>query len=341
MVIVRSSGAAIVLLIIGGFITVEVQGARKTGTKVTVQASCAEEEFQCDNGSCIPKAARCNDSKECSDGSDELGCDYFLCRKPMWHRCKHDESCISASFLCDKHDDCPLGDDEENCENYEVPHTPVPCSKLEFTCTDKMCIPSDLVCDGTQHCLDGSDETIGCMDIENKCKGFLCKNKHCLKSHDWVCDGVDDCGDGSDEVNCFAECNLEHGKFECSDNSTCVDLKVLCDGKDDCGDHSDEGGLCSDRKQCDTLRCPEGCQLTPQGAVCLCKAGYVFDKRSKKCEDVNECDRYGLCSQGCVNTPGSFQCTCAKKFKLRKDKRSCELAEQKRNFSILGVFMYI
>ncbi|XP_058833959.1 putative vitellogenin receptor [Topomyia yanbarensis] len=322
----RSRSSVVQLITIGSVICaalVVVDAARK-GSKITV--TCSEDEFQCDSGACIPKEGHCNGNKDCSDGSDEAGCDFFLCLKPMWYRCKHDNSCISASFLCDKHDDCPLGDDEENCENFEVPHVPVPCSKYEFTCTDKMCIPVDLVCDGTEHCLDGSDETIGCMDIESKCKGFLCKNKHCLKSHDWVCDGIDDCGDGSDEENCLAACDLEHGKFECADNRTCIDLKQLCDGKDDCGDRSDEGALCSS-KECDELKCPEGCQNTPHGAVCLCKVGFVFSRKTKTCEDINECDRYGLCSQGCENTPGSFNCTCVSKFTLQKDGRTCELSE--------------
>ncbi|XP_039439159.2 putative vitellogenin receptor [Culex pipiens pallens] len=319
------AAAAAAGLILFCMVSGRVDAARKP--KVPTVNACSEEEFPCDNGSCVPKASRCNNSRDCSDGSDEVGCDYFLCRSPQWYRCKHDNgTCISASFLCDKHDDCPLGDDEENCENFEVPHVPVPCSKFEFTCTDKMCIPKDLVCDGTRHCLDGSDETIGCMDVENKCKGFLCKNKHCVQSHDWVCDGVDDCGDGSDEENCFIGCTLEHGKFECADNSTCVDLKMVCDGNDDCGDRSDETGLCTSR-ECDSMRCPEGCKNTPHGSVCLCKAGFVFDRKSKQCEDVNECERYGLCSQGCENTPGSFRCTCASKFKLRKDGRTCEIAD--------------
>ncbi|XP_019544975.3 putative vitellogenin receptor [Aedes albopictus] len=323
------SGAIVLLLIVFGVIINigSVDAGRKSSSgssRVAKAPACGEKEYRCDNGACIPDVNHCNGAKDCTDGSDEVGCDYFLCKKPMWYRCKHDNSCISASFLCDKHDDCPLGDDEENCENYEVPHIPVPCSKFEFTCADKMCIPLDLVCDGVPHCLDGSDETIGCADIEGKCKGFLCKNKHCLKSHDWVCDGIDDCGDGSDEDNCFIGCDLEHGKFECADNSTCIDLKLVCDGSNDCGDHSDEGGACNS-KDCDTLKCAEGCKITPHGAVCLCKPGFKFNKKSKICVDINECERYGLCSQGCENTPGSFQCTCVNKFKLKEDMRTCEL----------------
>lgn len=322
---VRSRSAIALLIFVSLILIALTEAGRRSSSKPS--SACGAEEYQCDSGACIPKSGRCNDFKDCSDGSDETDCDYFLCKKPMWYRCKHDNStCISASFLCDKHDDCPLGDDEENCENYEVPHQPVPCSKFEFTCTDKMCIPADLVCDGTKHCLDGSDETIGCMDIEIKCKGFLCKNKHCLKNHDWVCDGVDDCGDGSDENNCFIECSPQHGKFECADNSTCVDLALVCNGKDDCGDHSDEAGLCSSN-ECESLKCPEGCKNMPNGAICLCKAGFVYNKSTRKCEDVDECQRYALCSQGCVNTPGSFQCTCANKFKLRADGRTCELGE--------------
>ncbi|XP_052899994.1 putative vitellogenin receptor [Anopheles moucheti] len=289
--------------------------------------SCNSHEFQCDNGACIPASGHCNDIQDCADGSDESGCDYFLCKEPFWYRCKHDSTCISGSSRCDKQRDCLGGDDEENCDNYEVPHRAPQCSKAEFTCTDKACIPADLVCDGTEHCLDGSDESIGCIDIAAKCKGFLCHNKHCLKSSGWVCDGIDDCGDGSDEEHCLHDCTLEHGKFECHNNHTCIDVAQVCNGADNCDDGSDESPNCKS-DACKTLKCaPKTCKVMPDGkAVCLCGVGYTFDAVTGKCQDVNECDRYGLCSQGCINTPGSFRCTCIDQFNLMRDGRTCELS---------------
>ena len=82
----------------------------------------------------------------------------------------------------------------------------IPCHKNEFMCTDKMCIPEDLVCDGKSHCFDDSDEKIGCQKIVQNCKGFVCKNKVCLRNMEWLCDGRNDCGDNSDEENCVPEC---------------------------------------------------------------------------------------------------------------------------------------
>lgn len=78
------------------------------------------------------------------------------------------------------------------------------CSTEEFTCmSDKSCLPFEHVCDGKKQCLDGSDETMGCLEIEKRCgKGFLCgTKKHCISAL-WVCDGHDDCGDNSDEKFC-------------------------------------------------------------------------------------------------------------------------------------------
>ena len=35
---------------------------------------CAETQFTCTNGQCVPNEARCNNIRECRDGSDEFSC---------------------------------------------------------------------------------------------------------------------------------------------------------------------------------------------------------------------------------------------------------------------------
>lgn len=37
-------------------------------------AGCSHGEWQCRDGSCVASSARCNNIRECSDGSDEEYC---------------------------------------------------------------------------------------------------------------------------------------------------------------------------------------------------------------------------------------------------------------------------
>lgn len=128
---------------------------------------------------------------------------FKLCKPPTFYRCDDNKTCIVTNFRCDGHNDCPGIDDELNCQHYVPHHEKIECTVNEFTCIiDNMCIPMEFVCDGVKQCVDGSDEAMGCMDIEKKCKGFLCKNHHCLTDKSWVCDGSNDCGDWSDEKHC-------------------------------------------------------------------------------------------------------------------------------------------
>ena len=36
--------------------------------------ACDEDKFSCANGECVPKDFKCDDEKDCDDGSDELDC---------------------------------------------------------------------------------------------------------------------------------------------------------------------------------------------------------------------------------------------------------------------------
>lgn len=88
--------------------------------------------------------------------------------------CKDNVTCISgATFLCDNTPDCPHGDDEENCDTkdghfgFRIEEIkPRNCTAYEFRCLDNICISKDLICDGVEHCMDGTDETPEvCKDI--------------------------------------------------------------------------------------------------------------------------------------------------------------------------------
>ncbi|XP_072043432.1 fibropellin-3-like [Amphiura filiformis] len=69
-----------------------------------------------------------------------------------------------------------------------------PCGRNSFLCNNARCIKASRVCDGRNHCGDGSDE-LNC-DCE-----YPCYNGRCIPER-YVCDGKNQCGDWTDELNC-------------------------------------------------------------------------------------------------------------------------------------------
>ncbi len=81
---------------------------------------------------------------------------------------------INISWICDDVADCLNSADEETSlcnktgafslsgnisQNIRSLYT---CTEDEFECANGQCIPSNLVCDETSHCLDGTDEGDNC-----------------------------------------------------------------------------------------------------------------------------------------------------------------------------------
>lgn len=102
-------------------------GSDEIGCLPLGPVACEDSEFQCDDGTCIPKFLKCSGNIECKDGSDEKA---SYCSNSTIH-----------SIMCDK--------------------------EKEFSCDDatNTCLPFDQVCDGIKDCQSGADEVKGIGQI--------------------------------------------------------------------------------------------------------------------------------------------------------------------------------
>ncbi|SPP86795.1 putative vitellogenin receptor isoform X2 [Drosophila guanche] len=297
---------------------------------------CNEEQFQCRDGSCILQAKMCDGRNDCTDATDELDCDYKLCREPHWFPCAQPHgACLAAELKCNGIDNCPGGEDELNCPVSArfASYRRLParnCSLSQYMCQrDRSCIPIEFQCDGKSDCADSSDELDGCStQSAASCSGHLCPNGRCLQRKQWLCDGVDDCGDGSDEHGCVDLCKPQLGKFMCRNKEQCLQLAQVCNGHSDCMDGSDESETCNIKPDCSSKTCPPAatCHMMPvDGAHCYCPAGFRLAKFGNKCVDIDECQEREseLCSQSCENTSGGYRCLCDPGYQLARDNRTC------------------
>ncbi|XP_063057142.1 very low-density lipoprotein receptor-like [Engraulis encrasicolus] len=213
------------------------------------------------------------------------------------------------------------------------------CTKSQFTCTSKECIPRIWVCDGHQDCEDASDETL-CR--HRPCSGFVCTDGQCV-TLSAMCDGHDDCGDGSDEIpeSCGGP-KCKHDEYVCA-NQRCVSSVFLCDNMDDCGDGSDEVSceaphhdpaspstptlrpphdLCAPAE----FRCGDG-ECIPHAFRCDHSEDCGDGSDERDC-DKNEClENNGGCSHLCIDQPMGFLCDCPPGMRLVADGNCEEIDE--------------
>ncbi|XP_065349471.1 basement membrane-specific heparan sulfate proteoglycan core protein isoform X4 [Cloeon dipterum] len=266
-------------------------------TSAPSRIECAEDEFQCKNGTCIPSRQRCDGTySDCSEAEDERDCP----DKPSYwppgcsdgdFRCNDGRGCVSMDKYCDDLVDCEDGSDEASCsdsdESTDEPDVgPSACKSDEFTCGDGQCITREFLCDSVDDCLDRSDET----NCSNKCLSseFTCDDGVCILVSE-KCNGVSDCRDGSDERNCPRTCSPF--EFTCRDGS-CIDRRYQCNGRRDCSDGADEEG-CPTTPAFTTPRPCNSYELT-------CRDGSCVD-RNRKCDGRYDC-RDGSDEENCPTT---------------------------------------
>ncbi|KAL3878479.1 hypothetical protein ACJMK2_030824 [Sinanodonta woodiana] len=208
----------------------------------TIGPVCKEDEFQCNDGSCIAKMYVCDGHPHCSGGEEEnINCKCSLDQ----FRCSSGQ-CISSQFRCDGNIHCLDQSDEINCTN---------C--IGKPCSSGLCLWSlHKKCNGLIDCSDFSDE-LGCA---RRVGQRLCRNGLWVPMNKW-CDGIDDCFDNSDEKSC-GECSPS--QFQCL-NGKCIMMDWRCDGQVDCSEREDEAdcGKCSAQEHtCSDYSC------VPQQKIC-------------------------------------------------------------------------
>ncbi|RWS30180.1 hypothetical protein B4U80_04230 [Leptotrombidium deliense] len=236
------------------------------------------------------------------------------------HNCvRRKEACVNVigSYRCVQLKPCPAGyiyslqsqscEDDNECEEQDVCQKYQKCENTvgSFNCVCDIGFKLDRL-------------TNECVDI-NECQ---------INTHN--CESNRRCDNTIGSFECVRELSCGTGYTFNSDTNVCED-------DDECtlGTHNCVNGFVCKNIQgsflCEYEPCPLGfTRLT--GGACVnntCPIGFKFDRRSERCEDINECLTVPcLPSENCKNTLGSYYCipniTCSQGLFLNKVTQACE-----------------
>ena len=193
---------------------------------------------------CIDKTWICDGYDQCPDDSDEgkepgEGCNLFPesgC--PSFQGLRH--------YKCNRTGDCfENEDDAKDCEqSIEAPKRE--CTGGLWKCRDGRCIERDKVCDGTEHCEDGSDESRldfdGCNSFPNDTNACTSWGGQryipCPASKDILICITSDIEITADDPNSCRTCH-DQDSWRCN-NGLCINETLHRNGSPDCIDGSDE-----------------------------------------------------------------------------------------------------
>eukprot|EP01083_Nonionella_stella_P060332 157591_1 len=174
------------------------------------------------------------------------------------------------------------------------------CYDDEFLCNNSRCIDIEDICDGLNHCWDGSDETLSlCSGTICESDQFQCDYGGCIYNENniSVCNSYVECYDGSDETKSACGTNTctdfvnvySSTEFQC-DYGACIQNAYVCDGVQDCVDGSDEFTSLCNNYTCadDKFQCSSGGGCVSSWAVCNAQT----DCRDGSDETESACLRY-------------------------------------------------
>ncbi|XP_056636916.1 low-density lipoprotein receptor-related protein 1 isoform X1 [Diorhabda sublineata] len=192
---------------------------------------CANNQYMCKDGKCIPASWVCDTSLDCDDGSDETeDCQRkHNCRADQF-QCALTKKCIPTGWVCDEEKDCGVSPDLGPDISDEDPKRcakEAKCKWNEELCGEgSECIPIKKFCDGHGDCLGNSDEWDFCRNDTVACDKLQCsfgckptpKGPQCYcpdgkKISENKCVDADEC---EIEESCAQLCINTIGSFLCS-----------------------------------------------------------------------------------------------------------------------------